>query len=140
MLTFYYGTNQQKLEDRQLATCRDAQSGNPMTTEILVVRNHGIGQWLSLDTAEKEGVAANMEFEFPSERIWKLIRGVDPDIPDTLPSDREPMTWSLMKLFQDDEVLGQFDHLRHYIREDEPDRRSMRIWKLASKIADVFDQ
>ncbi|HLR31531.1 MAG TPA: exodeoxyribonuclease V subunit gamma, partial [Fodinibius sp.] len=140
MLTFYYGTNQQKLADCLLATCRRAPGGNPMAPETLVVRNHGIGQWLSFYIAEKEGIAANMEFEFPSERIWKLIRSMDPDIPDTLPSNREPMTWSLMKLLQDREVIGQFDNLRHYIREDEPDRRSMRIWKLASKIADVFDQ
>ena len=50
------------------------------------------------------------------------------------------MTWTLMELFEDEQFLDQFDNLRHYIDEQDPDQRSMRSWKLASKIADVFDQ
>jgi exodeoxyribonuclease V gamma subunit len=140
MLTFYYGTELEKLADRMFRELGGNPPSNPLAEEIFVVQNHGIGQWLSLRMAEKEGIAANLAFEFPSERIWSLIRLLDDDIPQTLPSDRGPMTWTLMELFKDEQFLDEFDNMRHYIKEDDPAQRAMRSWKLASKIADIFDQ
>ena len=140
MLTFNYGTELEKLADRLFDELDKNPPSNLLAEEVFVVQNHGIGQWLSLRMAEKEGIAANLSFEFPSERIWSLIRLLDDDIPQTLPSDRGPMTWTLMELFEERQFLNQFENLRHYIEEEDPDQRSMRSWKLASKIADVFDQ
>ncbi|SHE32529.1 DNA helicase/exodeoxyribonuclease V, gamma subunit [Fodinibius roseus] len=140
MLTIYYGTDQHKLAHRLFEECRGAPGGNPLSPEILVVQNHGMGQWLSLYRAKRQGIAANMMFEFPSERIWSLIRTIYPDIPETLPSDRGPMTWTLMELFNDEQFLSEFKNLSHYIADEDPAQRTFRGWKLASKIADVFDQ
>lgn len=140
MLNFYYGTELESLADKLMEDLSVSSSKNPLDPEIFVVQNHGIGQWLSLYMAEQEGVAANLEFEFPSERVWKLIRSIYPRIPETLPSDRGPMTWSLMELFEDEQQIRQFDNLRHYISDEDLAQRKMRSWKLASKIADVFDQ
>jgi exodeoxyribonuclease V gamma subunit len=142
MLKFYHGTNLENLADQVIKELDDSPPENLLSPEFFVVQNHGIGQWLSLYMAEntKERIAANLEFEFPSERIWKLIRLINPDIPQNLPSDRQPMTWSLMELFSDEQVLDEFDNIRHYISVGNPDQHEMRRWKLASKIADVFDQ
>ncbi|MFP3436135.1 exodeoxyribonuclease V subunit gamma, partial [Paraburkholderia sp. SIMBA_061] len=64
MLTIYYGTDQHKLAHRLFEECRGAPGGNPLSPEILVVQNHGMGQWLSLYRAKRQGIAANMMFEF----------------------------------------------------------------------------
>ncbi len=140
MLKFYYSTELEKLADRLFQELDENPLSDPLDKEIFVVQNHGVGQWLSLRMAEKEGIAANLKFEFPSERIWSLIRLWNDDIPQTLPSDRGPMTWTLMELFEDEQFLDQFENLRHYIDEKDPEQRAMRSWKLASKISDVFDQ
>ncbi|WP_138429800.1 exodeoxyribonuclease V subunit gamma [Fodinibius saliphilus] len=140
MLNFFYGSELEPLAKRLCAEMEEHPPANPLAPEIFVVQNHGIGQWLSLYLADRDGIAANMEFEFPSERIWKLIRSIDDDIPQDLPSDRGPMTWSLVELFEDQELLEDFPRLRHYISDEDPGQRAMRSWKLASKIADVFDQ
>jgi len=140
MLKFYYGTELEKLADRLFRELDENPPSDLLAEEVFVVQNHGIGQWLSLRMAEKEGIAANLKFEFPSERIWSLIRLLDDDIPQTLPSDRGPMTWTLIELFEDERFLDEFENLHHYIEEENPDQRSMRSWKLASKIANVFDQ
>ncbi len=142
MLKFYHGTQLEDLAERLLGELDDSSAQNILEPEIFVVQNHGIGQWLSLYMAgnTEEHVAANLKFEFPSERIWSLIRQIDNDIPQTLPSDRGPMTWSLMKLLSDEQVLAEFDELRHYVHDDDPTQRAVRTWKLSSKIADVFDQ
>lgn len=140
MLKFYYGTELEKLANQLFADLKKNPQKNPLAKEIFVVQNHGIGQWLALQMAEKEGIAANLKFEFPSERIWSLIRQLNSDIPQILPSNRGPMTWTLMQLFGDEAFLSAFPNLDHYIEEEDADRRAMRGWKLATKIADVFDQ
>jgi len=140
MLKLYYGTELETLAKQLLEDFDENSPENILRPEIFVVPNHGMGQWLSLEMARKNDIAANLEFEFPSERIWKLIRSIDAGIPDTLPSDRGPMTWSLMRLLQDPQVLSDFDNLRHYVQDDDPTQQSVRNWKLSSKIADVFDQ
>src|SRR5699024_326303 len=86
---------------------------NPLEAEIVVVQNHGIARWLSLNIAEQEGIAANLSFEFPAERIWALIRQLYPDIPQSLASDRAAMQWALMDLLKNDQdsqlaVLQQY--------------------------------
>ncbi|MEL7834539.1 exodeoxyribonuclease V subunit gamma [Fodinibius sp. Rm-B-1B1-1] len=140
MLKFYYGTELEKLADKLFNELDDQKPQNPLAKETFVVQNNGIGQWLSLRMARQEGIAANLTFEFPSERIWSLIRQCNPDIPEDLPSDRGPMTWTLMNLLSDPDFLDEFEKLHHYIRSEDPEQQAMRSWKLASKIADVFDQ
>lgn len=140
MLKFYHGPQLEYLADQLLEELDQHPPENLLEPEIFVVQNHGIGQWLSLYMAEKKGIAANLEFEFPSERLWKLIRMMDDEIPENLPSDRGPMTWSLMQLLQDEQVLSDFEDLRYYIEDADPGRQAFRSWKLSSKIADVFDQ
>ncbi|TYP95339.1 DNA helicase/exodeoxyribonuclease V, gamma subunit [Fodinibius salinus] len=140
MLNVYHSTKLEDLADQLLEELDDNARENLLEPEIFVVQNHGIGQWLSLHMARRQGISANLKFEFPSERIWSLIRLMDDDIPQTLPSDRGPMTWTLMTLFQDDTFLDEFDNLRHYIRDENPQQQVLRSWKLSEKIADVFDQ
>jgi exodeoxyribonuclease V gamma subunit len=140
MLKVFHGTDQQALADRLLKECADAPGGNPLAEEILIVQNHGMGQWLTMHQAQKEGIAANMVFEFPAERMWKLVRLLHPKLPETLPSDRGPMTWSLMKLLENEVDEPVFEPLRFYIDDADPERREVRKWKLSNKIADVFDQ
>ncbi len=140
MLNYYYGTELTGLADELIERLNAEPLQNPLSPEIFVVQNHGIGQWLSLYIAGKEGVAANQKFEFPSERIWKLIRMLDDSIPETLPSDRVPMTWSLMEMLREEKVLSSFNELRQYISKGEAGNEEARRWKLCTKIADVFDQ
>src|SRR5699024_10635245 len=54
--------------------------------------------------------------------------------------DRQAMVWSLMELLEDPDTLDDFEVLYHYIKSADADRRKTRMWKLSSKIADVFDQ
>lgn len=140
MLSVFHSTKLEQLADKLMNQLNDHKRDHILQPEIFVVQNHGIGQWLSLYMAKKQGIAANMEFEFPSERIWKLIRMMDDDIPQRLPSDRQPLSWQIFSLLQDEKICSQFPNLQHYVRHEETEQRLMRSWKLASQIADVFDQ
>lgn len=139
MLTYCSGTELDDLADELLKQFDTNPLRNPLSPEIFIVQNHGMAHWLSLYIAERNGVAANLKFEFPAERIWSLIRMTDSDIPDTLPSDRLPMTWTIIKILRDEEDPA-LEVLQEYIQEEDALKREMRRWKLAGRIADVFDQ
>jgi len=139
MLSYCRGDDLSKLADHLLDVFKQNPPSNPLAQEIFVVQNHGMARWLSLYLAEERGVAANLKFEFPAERIWALIRVLEPDVPETLPSDRGPMAWSILQILRDDEDPN-LEVLRQYAKEDDPVRQEMRQWKLAGRIADVFDQ
>jgi exodeoxyribonuclease V gamma subunit len=62
-------------------------------------------QWLSLNVALKHKIAANNEFIFPSELIWKLYRVKSPQLDINLPSDIIPLQWSIFELLQKDAQL-----------------------------------
>lgn len=140
MLKYFYGTNLEELVEKFAEERLANPPVNPLEKETFIVQNHGIGQWLSLYIARKEGIAANMEFKFPSEILWKLIRNLDSDIPETLPSDRQPMAASLMQILSEEKVLSDFSQLKYYIEAEEGGTDEMRLWQLSTHIADVFDQ
>ena len=139
MLTYCSGTDLEQLADHHLGELRKRPPKNPLSTETYVVQNHGMARWLSLYMAEKRGIAANLKFEFPAERIWSLIRAMDPDVPKALPSDRKPMTWAILYILKNDDD-ARLEVLQQYTEESDAARQEMRRWKLAGRIADVFDQ
>jgi len=140
MLTHYCGTDLFDLADQLRNDLADNPPDNILTPEIFVVQNHGMAHWLSVYIAEIEGIVANMDFEFPAERIWSLIRLLNPEIPRQLPSDLQPMTWTLMKVLSEGEKEKIFTLLYEYIEVESPEMSEMRRWKLARRIADVYDQ
>jgi exodeoxyribonuclease V gamma subunit len=114
-------------------------SNNLLLSEQIIVQNNEMARWLSLFLAEKEGIAANLDFMFPAELFWKITRILHPNIPDQLPSDRGPLAWSIFRLLQanNDAALSV---LHQYTNHEEPHIQEMRSWNLACRISDVFDQ
>lgn len=140
MLTFSHGNRIEALAERLTINLSEQPLKDPLEPEIMVVQNHGMARWLSLYMAKQEGIAANLAFEFPSGYIWSLLRVMDPGIPEILPSDREPMTWSLMEVLTRAIDDPGFELLKRYVQADSPEGKAYRSWKLCSRIADVFDQ
>ncbi len=140
MLKFCYGSDLSILGEQLVSEFEENKLSEPLEPEIFVVQNYGMGRWLSMYLAKEKGIAANLKFEFPAERIWSLYRHIDPDIPKTLPSDRQPLAFSIMHLLNRMEKEPVFDPLWRYIRKESADIQQLRIWKLSNRIADVFDQ
>lgn len=140
MLTLCHGPDLTELADHLLDTLRENPLQNPMAPERFVVTNDGMKKWLSTYGAQEEGIVANWEFFFVAEQMWKLIRMMDDDIPEVLPSECDPMTWSLMRVLEqhpEDPKLGQ---LHRYVYDIDPEVQMYRSWKLCRVIARTFDQ
>ena len=121
----------------------------PLESETFLVQSNGIAQWLKLALAEDAapnagggiGIAAGMDFLFPSRFIWQAYRSVLPDgeVPEQSPFDKPRLIWRLYrllpKLVKDDPV---FAPLARFL--DAAGDKETRCFQLAGQIADLFDQ
>ncbi|MDI9246339.1 exodeoxyribonuclease V subunit gamma [Marinobacter sp. CHS3-4] len=127
--------------------CRQ-QPVSPLASETFLVQSNGIAQWLKLALAEDPegdadggmGIAAGMDFLFPSRFIWQAYRAVLPaeEVPEQSPFDKSRLVWRLFRLLptlvHQQEV---FAPLQRFLEGSDPDTR---CYQLAGQIADLFDQ
>ncbi|MDZ7719644.1 MAG: exodeoxyribonuclease V subunit gamma [Balneolaceae bacterium] len=113
---------------------------DPFVSQKIIVPNLDTARWFKLFAAENNGIAANMECILPAEWLWRQIRKIYPDLPELLPSDLQPMKWSLFQLLNDEKVREKFGILDRYVQSQPDDRREQAVFQLAGQIASVFDE
>lgn len=126
-------SNQLELLASQFADLQADEPLSPLATEQVVVQNIGMGRWLSLQTAQYNGVAANIRYLFPAEMTWELLRMVLEDVPQQDPCAPHILRWRLFDIFLQE--AEQWPELAHYLNSGEP-----AAWQLAGQVAKVFDQ
>ncbi|EIJ35979.1 exodeoxyribonuclease V subunit gamma [Thiothrix nivea] len=132
-MLYLYHSNQLEQLAEAFAGLQAEQPLPPLVTEWVVVQNIGMGRWLSLQTAQHNGIAANIRYLFPAELTWELLRKVLQDVPEQDPCAPHIMRWRLFDIFLNEPE--QWPELAHYLGTGEP-----AAWQLAGQIAKVFDQ
>lgn len=116
--------------------CGDVPA-DPFVPETIVVQNPGMARWLALGMAERNGVAANLEFPLLASFIWRIYTDQLDSVAELSPLDRETLLWRLMGLLPSLVKDDAFMPLQRYLNgKDE----SLRRYQLALRIADLFDQ
>jgi len=119
---------------------------SPFEKETIVVQSRGMERWLSMRLAEYLGVWANGDFPFPNKIVWDMFKKTFDSLPDTSKFRKESMMWSLMEALElRNQELGirnqgsdfQIPHPYAYLKDD---FNGVKLFQLASRIADVFDQ
>lgn len=120
---------------------------NILKPETILVQSPGMAQWLKLEIARANGIAANLTFPLPSSFIWRLYQKTMPDIPEQSPYNKDRMTWVLFTLLPEFLENEAFFELQRFLSKSEltfnvnqqQDYYQLRLFQLAEKIADVFD-
>lgn len=109
----------------------------PLAHEIIVTQSNGMARWLSLQLANRLGICANFDFQFPATFLWEISRAVLRWLPPTSAFDRSVLRWRVMALLKD--VAGEpcFAPVRAWLGDSNDD---FRRHELACRIADCFDQ
>ncbi|MCK7459871.1 exodeoxyribonuclease V subunit gamma [Idiomarina aminovorans] len=111
----------------------------PLEQETVLVQSNGIAQWLKINLAQANGIAAMIDVTLPARFQWKAYRSVlGNDIPKTSPFDKDRLTWRLMRLLPElIEHNPHFAPLKHYTSDDADGRK---LYQLSGRLADLFDQ
>jgi exodeoxyribonuclease V gamma subunit len=135
MLTLYHAPDLETLG--ALATTLLAQPLRaPFDPARVVVPSQGMGRWLTLELARKQGIAMQLEIQLPAKFVWDLSRLVLGQLPEQSAFAPSTLSWRLYDWLCEPTQLSQTPRLAHYL--DGGDER--RRLSLAAKIADVFDQ
>jgi exodeoxyribonuclease V gamma subunit len=112
---------------------------DPLKPVEIIVSNRDTAQWLSLFLADQYGISANINYRLPSEWLWLRIRDRHPELPNILPSDPGPVSWSLYHLLCDTSVLDKLPILKNWI-QGKSGSPELHTWQLSCQISSVFDQ
>ena len=128
-------------------------SENLFVADTVMVQSPGMSQWLKLQLAQQNGIVANVDFPLPSSFIWRLYQHLLEGVPEQSPYNKDRLTWKIVRLLparlEQDEFIAVKEYL-HSVKSTtqsldvttEPFSTShsqLRLYQLAQKIADVFD-
>ena len=108
-----------------------------LAQEMVVAQSNGMARWLALRLADRLGVCANLNFQFPAAFIWEMARAVLRYLPPTSSFDKAALNWRIMALLQNVDESPRFAPVRAYLGDRDND---FRRYELACRIADCFDQ
>ena len=136
----------EQLSARLMAELAAAPLPDPLAPEYVLVDNRVLGDWLNLQIAQQQGIAANIRYIQPHELFWLLARClVSASLPQQTPLSKTEMTWKLYGLLDEQNPSGQallaqspVAPVRAYLAGDE--RRDLKRYQLAGSVADLFDQ
>lgn len=135
MLSLYHAPDLETLGE--LATTLLAQpQSDPLAPARVVVPSQGMGRWLTLELARKQGIAMQLDIQLPSSFVWDLSRLVLGQLPEQSAFTPATLGWRLYDWLCEPAQLALAPRLAHYL--DGGDER--RRLALAGRIADVFDQ
>ena len=131
-----YQSNRLEILLELLAAVVEQPLDSPLAPETVIVQSKGMGRWISLRLAEKQGICANIRFPLPASFLWQLLCDVLGDLPGRSAYAPETLTWRVMDWLSDARNLEQAPRLQHYLNCSD----GLRQFELARRIADVLDQ
>lgn len=110
---------------------------DPFQSEVILVQNSRMAQWMQMKLAEHFSIAANIEFPFPARFIWKIFTRVLSDIPAEQIFSKSAITWRLMLILPRICHQEGFELICQYISNDKDKRKSFQF---AERVADLFSR
>ena len=135
MLTLHTSNRLEQLS-QQFSDSIKSPLSDVLAPEIVVVQNSGMARYLSLQLADKQGISANMDFLFPAEFMWQLLKDVLPKLSDEDPSAPTVTRWRLLELLLTEMASNEnsFPELAHYLESTES------AWDLSLVFTEMLDK
>ncbi|MDH2924452.1 DNA helicase/exodeoxyribonuclease V gamma subunit [Nicoletella semolina] len=138
MFTVYYSNQLYNHKDLLVNVLKSDPNPNPFEAETILVQSVGMAQWLQMQIAGETGIAANLQFPFPTSFLWQQYRLLFPELPKENSFSKDIIVWRLMRLLPTYLECEEFLPLAYYLSEQE--QNQFKLYQLASKVADLFDQ
>ena len=110
---------------------------DPFRSELIVVQNPGMARWVAQQIALRTGIGACLDFPLPASFFWQVLKAWLPDAPESSLFDKDALLWRLFRLLPALCKQPAFAPLRRYLEVDGSD---LRLFQLAQRVADLFDQ
>lgn len=139
MLTVYHSNQLELQKELLIHLMKINPQDDPFAKETILVQSQGMAQWLQIQIAQKNGIAANFDFSLPASFIWQQYSCNFVGVTENNEFTKEAMTWRLMGIIPQYIHLSECQSLASYLSSDNTDRQQ-KCYQLANKVADLFDQ
>jgi len=136
MLQIYHSNRLEVLVE-ELARITAIPLVDPFRPETIVVRNQGMARWIAQRLAQRNGIGAQLDFPLPARFLWRVLQAWLPDAPDATRFDKDALLWRVYKQLPDLLDRPAFAALTRYLADDPS---GLKLYQLARRIADLFDQ
>ncbi|WP_089726565.1 exodeoxyribonuclease V subunit gamma [Candidatus Thiosymbion oneisti] len=136
MLQIYHSNRLEALVE-ELARITAAPLADPFQSETIVVQNQGMARWIAQQLAQHNGISAQLDFPLPARFLWRVLQVWLPDAPDATRFDKGALLWRVYKQLPDLLDRSAFAPLARYLADD---TSGLKLYQLARRIADLFDQ
>lgn len=137
MFRIYHSNALDVLKDLLVELIKRDPLTDPFAQEQILVQSPGMAQWLKLELAQAQGIAASIDFPLPASFLWKSFSEVLDGVPERSAFNKEAMTWKLMEILPAQLSQPEFSDLERYLAADQG---NFKLYQLCGKIADTFDQ
>ena len=118
---------------------------SPLDKEVIIVQSRGMERWISMQLAHHLGISANISFSFPKAFVARVMSAAIPDFHANQATEPDTMTWKILGMLPSYVKTPGFEVIDVYLGvsgtvEEEASRFNLKLFQLAERIANVFDQ
>ncbi|MGE4318715.1 MAG: exodeoxyribonuclease V subunit gamma [Deferribacterales bacterium] len=133
MLNIYIGNKLNGLAD--ILQKNISSKAAPLKKTTICIQTSGMQRWVGLALAERSGISANLDYLFPAALIKRMAERHTGR--KDLWTEKQELTW---KIFDELGSIPATEYNRPVIKYLENDPDSIKTFRLAGRIADIFDQ
>ncbi len=141
MSLVFHSSNRLEILAATFAELSATHHDSPFSRDMVVVQTMGMGRFLALRLADYQGISANLEILFPNAILDRLFALVLPEFEDKACPLQATTLWQIMKILpglcHSSETADTFTPVSNFLADDE---NGLKLYRLAGKIADIFDQ
>ncbi|SHM61814.1 DNA helicase/exodeoxyribonuclease V, gamma subunit [Chitinophaga jiangningensis] len=114
------------------------QAGNGVfDPHYIITQTEGMNNWLKLQQAHRQGIAANSRFLKPNDLLFYLYMWLGGPSIEVMSSQN--LSWLIFKLLGEKEFTSQYPDVANYYL-DHGEESNLKKMVLAEKVADLLDQ
>ena len=134
---FLYQSNKLETLARQLSVILSSSPSPPLDADIIVVQHHGMAQWISLQLAAINGIAAHLDFPLPGRFLGDMLNTFTGATADLSDFKQRVLLWRIFHALPQLAHQPQFLEVHQYIQGN---NQAIKCYQLAEAISDVFDK
>lgn len=137
-MLFLHFSNRLEVLAEDLASRLAGPRDDPFAADTVLVAHSAAKRHLQLDIARREGVCANVSFEYLAQWLWVQVGRVLPQVGAQSPFDAASLTWRVYALLQDAAFVREFPPLAAYLDRAQGD--PVVPYELAAATASLLEQ
>ena len=130
-MLYFYRSNSQEYLLEKFQNIYIRKQKNPLLTDLIVIKNYGIKNWIQKKLVQELGISANLNFLFPNQFLQKILPKSSQN---KFLLDKQEWKWKVLEVLL--KIIQEKNKFSDYLRNN----NKKEILQLAKHLADIFQE